>query len=64
MSIDMPATPRAPKTPAMMASTKNPIAKLSKPAIFYTLLNTEITYTIGRSGHLQSYIEDGGTDPG
>jgi hypothetical protein len=34
ISIDTPATPRAPNTPATMASMKNPIAKLSKPAIF------------------------------
>ena len=53
MSIDMPATPRAPKTAAMMARTKNAIAKLIKPAIFYTLLdnersNTDLIHSIGR----------------
>jgi len=42
ISTDMPATPRAPTTPAMMASMKNPIAKLSKPAIFCTLLDIRV----------------------
>lgn len=49
MSIDMPATPLAPKTAAMMASTKNAIAKLIKPAIFtHSLILKDLLNPVGR----------------